>query len=270
MLFLPPHDDPHVGLQTTWNGLIRQIAQRVKTLRICGAILGCIAIVVAASAFYMNGYSPGDVELRSAATPVWDKMLYVVAFLGNPFLVYPIAIVAGSMVIAVLVFVTVRFAQLPKLMRPVFFFVLFLLACDVAGVNFRAESPYAGLCYRYYIIVACLYASLLGLVFSLIRANASILKRLSIPVAFGCAAFCLTYTLLFWSQIQERSESLRVNLLAWPQHKEGLRYEVTHLDDASKALEQLERMGLYDHTSVRKRGDPISISLVPWAELHFP
>ena len=270
MLLLAPHDAPGHEQTFNWQGLIKHVFNRIRSFRYGSAILVCLMLTVICSYFYMRGGSPGEVELRSASASMVDKILYVVAFLGNPVMLLPLAIAVGSVVIVAFVFIAISFPRLPKLMRPLFFFSLFLLACDIAGVNFRAESPYAGLCYRYYIIVACLYISLLGLLLSLIRINSKWYRRLGVSISYLCSFSCLMYTLLFWRQLEERSESLRVNLLTWPQINDGLRYDETRLDEASNALKLMEQKGLYDHTTVRRKGEVLPETTVPWVELHFP
>jgi len=270
MLFLPPHGTSEQEETLKWGGLAKLVFGRVKSLRYGSAVLGCLILTSVCSYFYLRGYNSGDVELRSATASILDKTLYVVAFLGNPVMLLPLAIPVGCVVVAVFVFIAIKFPRLPKLMRPLFFFSLFLLGCDVAGVNFRAESPYAGLCYRYYVIVACLYSSLMGLLLSLIGTNPKRRFRLGISILCLCSVLCVSYSLLFWKQVEERSEAIRVNLLTWPQMKEGLRYDEARLDEAGNALEQMEQKGLYDHAAVRRKGEALPKTTVPWSELHFP
>ena len=270
MLFLPPHGTSEQAETFKWGELVKFFFRRIKSLRYGSSILGCLILTGICSYLYLRGYNPGDVELRSAMASILDKALYVVAFLGNPVMLLPLAIPVGCVVIAAFVFIVINFPRLPKLMRPLFFFSLFLLSCDVAGVNFRAESPYAGLCYRYYVIVACLYSSFIGLLLSLIRTNSKRQCRLELSILCLCSVLCVSYSLLFWKQLEERSEAIRINLLTWPQMKEGLRYDEARLDEASNALEQMEEKGLYDHITVHRKGEALPKTTVPWAELHFP
>ena len=270
MLFFPPHDGAGDDNSSGWPGVLQVVLNRLRMPRHRLAIFGCFLFVVLSSRLYMSGYVPGEVEVRSSSSQLLDKVLYVLAFLGNPVMLLPVAITVGCIVAAVFVFVVVKFPRLPKLMRPLFFFSMFLIACDVAGVNFRAESPYSGLCYRYYIIVACLYSSLMGLLLSLIRVRQKWLCRLGLVAVCMSSIMALSYCMLFWTQLNERSESLRINLLTWPAIKDGLRYDESRIEEASMALEQIERIGLYDHKSVLKKDEQLPVEKIPWAELHFP
>ena len=267
MLFLPSHDQCLGEEQTTWADLMKQIISRLKDARSVFALVATTCFTVVCSSLYLRGYVPGEVELRSASASLSDKLLYILAFLGNPALLLPVALTIGVLVVIAFVVIVVFFPRLPRLLRPLFFFSLFLMACDVAGVNFRAESPYAGVCYRYYIIVACLYVSITGLLFSLFRSNK---RAISFAVSFCCVVVPLSFTLLFWTQLHERSESLRVNFLRWPQDINGLKNDEAILVESSLALEQMERLGLYDHNVARKEGEKLPDCILPWAELHFP
>ena len=270
MLFLPSHDQCSDEERTTWASLMKQIITRLKNAYNVSGLLATICFIVVCSSIYLRGYVPGGVELRSASASLSDKLLYVLAFLGNPALLLPVALFIGFFVALAFVVVVISFPRLPILVRPLFFFSLFLIACDVAGVNFRAESPYAGVCYRYYIIVACLYVSLLGLLFSLFCTSGRTKFIAATVVSFCCVLVPLFFTLLFWVQLHERSESLRVNFLRWPHDINGLRNDEAALVDSSLALERMERLGLYDHNAVKRKDERLPESLLPWAELHFP
>jgi hypothetical protein len=86
----------------------------------------------------------------------------------------------------------------------------------------------------------------------------------------GFALLDLAVFLVGWPMFAERNEALRVNMLTWPKYVEGLRVGDDYREQASRELQQLERLGRYDHKSLLKQGEAMPETPIPWPKPHFP
>lgn len=155
-------------------------------------------------------------------------------------------------------------------MRPVFFFMLYCAGVALSGVFFRASDPRVALSFRYYVITACLFISLVGCLLSLPGWLTRIGRKCLPAMVIG---FCLMDLAVFyvgWPMFAERNEALRANILTWPKHIGGLRIEGNDSMAASQALLRLEEKGLYDHKVLLRNGETPPQEPVPWPQPHFP
>lgn len=255
---------PHVRCDSwrTLAGLVRQ-QLRYRTILMLLFISG-------AALMYFRGFVHGAESHVVASASVADRLLYVVAFLGNLVPIYPVAVICGCFLLVGVGYVTWNFPRIPLRMRPVYFFMLYCVGVAVAGVFFRASNPRAALSFRYYVITACFFVSLVGLLFSLDGKLPRIVRSCA-PLLL--IAFCALDVFVFsvgWSMFAERNEALRVNLLTWPGHVEGLRVEERNQLEASLNLKRLQEKGLYDPDKLLRDGEKRPQTPVPWPKPHFP
>ena len=255
---------------STWRGMVGSVwASLRRPLSACGFVAVTLISVLTVS-LYFRGFQAGDDALAAAQATVGDKVLYVLAFLGNLVPIYPVALLCGFAVAVALVFVVFRFPLIPVRLHPVFFFMVYLVGVAVAGVAFRGADPRAALSFRYYVITACLFISVTMLLVELLGPT-SLGARMLVPVlAVGFALLDLAVFVVGWPMFAERNEALRVNMLTWPEHDEGLRVGDDDREQASRELHQLESRGLYDHKTLLRQGERIPETPIPWPKPHFP
>ena len=252
------------------NGFARRtFAHMRKPSALCGFVAAAL-ISVLAGALYFSGFNKSGDALTAAKATVWDKVLYIMAFLGNLVPIYPVALLCGFAVAVAIAFIVFRFPRLPSRLHPVFFFMVYLVGVAVAGVAFRGSDPRAALSFRYYVITACLFISVTMLLVALLGSSLLIV-RMSVPVlVVGFALLDLGVFIVGWPMFAERNEALRVNMLTWPKSLEGLRVDDDYRGQASLELMQLERLGRYDRQSIMKKGETVPGKPIPWPTPHVP
>ena len=265
---LVPTDADRVS--ASWKGLFRKVLESVRQPSALFRVVVVSLISALIGAFYFRGFQAGGAALTAAQTTVSDKVLYVLAFLGNLIPIYPVALVCGFAVATAIAFITFRFPRMPARLHPVFFFMVYLVGVAVAGVAFRGSDPRAALSFRYYVITACLFISVTMLLVELIGRR-SLTVRMGVPLlVVGFALLDLAVFFVGCPMFAERNEALRVNMLTWPEHAEGLRVGDDYREQASRELQQLERLGRYDHKSLVKQGETVPEMPIPWPKPHFP
>lgn len=254
----------------SWKELFRKVLEFVRQPSSLFRVVAVYLISLLTGALYFRGFQAGGEALTAAQATVSDKLLYVLAFLGNLVPIYPVALVCGFAVATAIAFITFRFPRIPARLHPVFFFMVYLVGVAVAGVAFRGSDPRAALSFRYYVITACLFISVTMLLVELIGCR-SLTVRMGVPLlAVGFALLDLAVVFVGWPMFAERNEALRVNMLTWPEHVEGLRVGDDYREQASLELHQLESIGLYDHKSLLKHGEAMPETSIPWPKPHFP
>ena len=265
---LVPTDADRVS--ASWKGLVRKMLESVRQPSSLFRVVAVFLIFVLTGALYFRGFQAGGNELTAMQATVSGKVLYVLAFLGNLVPIYPVALVCGIVVATAIAFITFRFPRIPARLHPVFFFMVYLVGVAVAGVAFRGSDPRAALSFRYYVITACLFISVTMLLVELIGRR-SLTVRLGVPLLVaGFAVLDLAVFFVGWPMFAERNEALRVNMLTWPEHADGLRVGDDYREQASRELQRLERLGRYDHKSLLKQGEAMPAKPVPWPKPHFP
>ena len=265
---LVPTDADHVA--ASWKVFIRKVLGCVHQPSALLRMVTVLLISVLAGILYFRGFHVGGDALTAEQPTVLGKVLYIFAFLGNLVPIYPVALVCGLAVVVAIVFITFRFPRIPVRLHPVFFFMIYLVGVAVAGVAFRGTEPRAALSFRYYVITACLFVSVTMLLVELLGRK-SLLVRIGVPLLFvGFALLDLAVFVVGWPMFAERNEALRVNMLTWPEHAEGLRVGEDCREQASRELHQLESQGFYDHKSLLKQGELMPEMPIPWPKPHFP
>ena len=69
---------------------------------------------------------------------------------------------------------------------------------------------------------------------------------------------------------KSRNEALRVNILTWPEHVDGLRIEEDRQKTASEWLRRMEAKGLYETSVLLREGESRPKNPVPWPKPNFP
>ena len=254
----------------SWKGFIRKVLEYVCQPSSLFRVVAVFLISVLTGALYFRGFQAGGEALTTAQATVSAKVLYVLAFLGNLVPIYPVALVCGFAMVTAIAFITFRFPRIPARLHPIFFFRVYLVGVVVAGVAFRGSDPCAALSFRYYVITACLFTSVTMLLVELIGRR-SLTVRMGVPLLVaGFALLDIAVFFVGWSMFAERNEVLRVNMLTWPEHVEGLRVGDDYTEQASRELQQLERLGRYDHKSLLKQGEAMPETPIPWPKPHFP
>ena len=264
MVFLLMSVAPSVECHS-WRTMIGHVKQRVPY-----RVLGVLACMAGTFVLYFRGFVPGSENAAVASASCLDRLLYVIAFAGNLVPIYPVALICGCLVLAGVVYVTWHFPCLPARMRPVFFFMLYCVGVAAAGVFFRASDPHAALSFRYYIITACLFVSVVGLLLSLEGKVSCLLRTCGPLLLAGFFALDVFVFVIGWPMFAERNEALRKNLLTWPEHLEGLRVDEKKYEASAWALQRLEEKGIYDHFKLLRDGEKRPQDPVPWPKPHFP
>ena len=267
MSLVPTDADP---MAASWKEFVRKVLGCVHQPSALLRMVAVLLISVLAGSLYFRGFHVGGDALTAEQPTVLGKVLYIFAFLGNLVPIYPVALVCGLAVVVAIVFITFRFPRIPVRLHPVFFFMIYLVGVAVAGVAFRGTEPRAALSFRYYVITACLFVSVTMLLVELLGRK-SLLVRIGVPLLFvGFALLDLAVFVVGWPMFAERNEALRVNMLTWPEHAEGLRVGADCREQASRELHQLESQGFYDHKSLLKQGELMPEMPIPWPKPHFP
>ena len=148
--------------------------------------------------------------------------------------------------------------------------MVYLVGVAVAGVMFRGAEPRAALSFRYYVITACLFISVPMLLVEL-SGQSSLAVRMLVPVLVaGFVLLDLGVAIIGWPMFKERNEALRINMLTWPKSLEGLRVDDDYREQASGELQQLERLGRYDHQSLIQKGEAVPEKPIPWPTPKLP
>ena len=248
----------------SWREMWRNVCRHFP-YQAFGAVVFSMLVLL----LYFRGFTLNSEGEAAISASIADRTLYVIAFLGNLVPIYPIALVCGCLVAIGISYVIWSFPRLPIAMRPVFFFMVYGVGVAVAGVFFRASDPRAALSFRYYVITACLFISLVGCLLALNGRLPRIL-RTCLPILI--IGFCLLNLAVFFvgrPLFSERNEALRVNMLTWPEHKEGLRIDDGFRSDASRYLRRLEERGLYDHTKLLRNGETPPSEPIAWPKPRF-
>ncbi len=254
----------------SWKEIVRKMLEFVRQPSSVFRVVAVFLISVLTGILYFRGGKAGGEALTAVQATVSDKVLYVLAFLGNLVPIYPVALVCGIVVATAIAFITFRFPRIPARLYPIFFFMVYLVGVAVAGVAFRGSDPRAALSFRYYVIAACLFISVTMLLVELIGRR-SWTVRMGVPLLVaGFALLDLAVFFVGWPMFAERNEALRVNMLTWPKHVEGLRVGDNYREQASRELQQLEGLGRYDHKSLLRESEPMPENPIPWPKPHFP
>jgi len=253
------------GEAGSWRGMLN-LVRRASHARPVAMLFLCVLAVLA----YFHGFSSGEAGNAAMESSFVEKILYVIAFLGNLVPVYPLALVCGVFVVAGIAYACFCFPRLPSRMRPVFFFMLYCTGVALAGVFFRAAEARAAISFRYYIISACLFISLTGCLLSVGGGLSRIVGK-SIPLlAIGFCLLDLAVTCVGWPMFKSRNEALRVNILTWPGRTDGLRIEEDRQKTASEWLRRMEAKGLYETSVLLREGESRPKNPVPWPKPNFP
>ena len=270
MSLVSPDGKSRAGGSGGWKGLFREVCIRLrKPSSLCG-ILVTVAFSGLVGTLYFSGFHLGGAAVKAVNATSVDKMLYVVAFMGNLVPLYPVALVCGSLVMGAVAVTTLAFPRLPVRLHPVFFFMAYLVGVAVAGVMFRGAEPRAALSFRYYVITACLFISVTTLLVEL-WGRSSLAVRMLVPVLVaGFVLLDLGVAIIGWPMFKARNEALRINMLTWPKSLDGLRVDDGYREQASRELQQLERLGRYDHQSLIQKGEAVPEKPVPWPTPKLP
>ena len=267
MSLVPTRDEPPTA---TWGRFFQRMGGHLLKPSALSGFLASAAASVLVGMLYFKGFHGSGETLAAVQSTVGNKVLYIMAFLGNLVPIYPVALLCGFIVSVAIAFITVRFPRLPVRLHPVFFFMVYLVGVAVAGVAFRGTEPRAALSFRYYVITACLFISVTMLLVELLG-QSSLAVRVLVPVlVIGFALLDLGVFFVGWPMFAERNEALRVNMLTWPESLVGLRVDDDYREQANHELIQLERLGRYDHRALLKKGEKVSEGPVPWPSPHFP
>lgn len=270
VIAIVPSGDGSRNPPGTWKEFLHQVLKHLrKPVMLCGAVMS-VAIAILVVSMYFRGFQHGDVASAASNAAVFDRVLYILAFLGNVVPIYPVALVFGCAMTVAIAFIMFRFPRLPIRLRPIFFFMIYLVGVAVAGVAFRGTEPRAALSFRYYVITACLFVSVTMFLVELLG-QSSLAVRLSIPMLVaGFALLDLAVFFVGWPMFAERNEALRVNILTWPEDLNGLRIDDEHREQASRDLRDLEQSGRYDHNSLLREGESMPRTPIPWPAPKFP
>ena len=253
-----------------WRAFIRTVLVSMRQPSSLFRVVAVFLISALTGGLYLRGFQAGGDALAAAQATVSDKMLYIIAFIGNLVPIYPVALVCGFAVAAAIVFIAFRFPRIPVRLHPVFFFMVYLVGVAVAGVAFRGSDPRAALSFRYYVITACLYISVTLLLAELSGQRSRVVRSLVPVMVAGFVLLDLAVFFVGWPMFAERNGALRTNMLAWPESLDGLRVEDDYKEQASRELQRLECLGRYDHKSLLKQGEAMPEAPVPWPKPHFP
>ena len=248
----------------SWRDIWRNF-RRCSRCRVVGVVMFSMLVLL----LYFRGFTSNSEGEAAISASIADRVLYVIAFLGNLAPIYPIALVCGCLVAIGIGYVIWSFPRLPVAMRPMFFFMVYGVGVAVAGVFFRASDPRAALSFRYYVITACLFISLVGCLLAL-NGRLPRIVRTCLPILI--IGFCLLDLAVFfvgWPLFSERNEALRVNMLTWPDREDGLRIDDGFRSDASRCLRRLEERGLYDHTKLLRNGEILPSEPIAWPQPRF-
>jgi hypothetical protein len=148
--------------------------------------------------------------------------------------------------------------------------MLYCVGVAFAGVFFRATEARAAISFRYYIISACLFISLVGCLLSLGGTLSRFVGKLIPLLAIGFCVLDLAVACVGWPMFKSRNEALRVNILTWPEHTDGLRIEENRQKTASEWLGRMRAKGLYDNLELLRKGESRPEEPVPWPKPNFP
>ena len=270
VMALVPDRCGEVSASGGWRGFLRAAFVHVRKPQSVWRALACATFTGATMVLYFRGFSMGTDAVEAAGASCVDRILYILAFLGNLVPIYPVALVCGCFMVVAIGFIVFRFPRIPERLHPIFFFMVYLVGVAVAGVAFRGGDPRAALSFRYYVITACLFLSVTMLLVELIGCR-SLTVRMGVPLlVVGFALLDLAVFFVGWPMFAERNNALRVNMLTWPKHAEGLRVGDDYREQASRELQQLEQLGRYDHKSLLKQGEAMQETPIPWPKPHFP
>ena len=253
-----------------WRGLVRTAFTHLRKPQTAGRALACAFFAGAVVVLYFRGFCMGADATEAAGASALDRVLYILAFIGNLVPIYPVALVCGCFMAIAIGFIAFRFPKIPKRLHPVFFFMIYLVGVSVAGVAFRGADPRAALSFRYYVITACLFISVTMLLSDLMG-NTSLTVRIGVPLlVVGFALLDLAVFFVGWPMFAERNNALRVNMLTWPEHAEGLRVSDDYREQASNELRRLESLERYDHKTLLRQGEQMPKTPIPWPKPYFP
>ena len=270
MMALLPDDCGDVSASGGWWEFFRTTFKSVRKPQSVCRVLACAMFTGVAMLLYFRGFNMGADAVEAAGASCVDRGFYILAFLGNLVPIYPVALVCGCFMVIAIGFIVFQFPRIPERLHPIFFFMVYLVGVAVAGVAFRGSDPRAALSFRYYVITACLFISVTMLLVELLGGK-SLTVRIGVPLlVVGFALLDLAVFFVGWPMFAERNEALRVNMLTWPEHVEGLRVGDDYKEQASHELQQLERLGRYDHKSLLKQGETMPETPIPWPKPHFP
>ena len=240
-----------VGLRALWNNAMASWKR--------------LAVLIFAAALsvgvYFNGFTTSGGETAAGfTTRIANGVLFTFAFLGGIVPVYAAALLVGTILLPILVYLIYRY---PKIKTPgIFWFTMAEFGTMLTAAFFRSEDPHAAVSSRYCIVSCSVFAG----IFFLFLEQAVMSKRLAQwgigLTTVGVIMYTTAFLVLGAPLFAARNELMRRNILTWPSSIEGLRSNTPETDN--EYLRKCVERGVYNPVSVLKPGETPPERPDPW------
>ena len=240
-----------VGLRALWHNAVASWKRLSVLIIAAGLSIG----------FYFHGFTAsGGGTAVGLTTRIVNGALFTVAFLGGIVPVYAAALLVGTILLPVLIYLIYRY---PRIKTPsVFWFTMAEFGTMLTAAFFRSEDPHAAVSSRYCIVSCSVFAG----VFFLFLEQSVIPKRLAQRGICLTTAGVILYTTAFLvlgaPLFAMRNELMRRNILTWPSSMEGLRSNALETDN--EHLRRCVERGAYDPSVLLKPGETPPERPAPW------
>ena len=231
-----------IGQTGSWAEGLKKIGARVKARPFAISIL--LVAALSTTLIYLDSF-PGGTVAPSETGPIariGNAILFFMAFIGGIVPVFHIALVAGAVFFLLFLFIVAKYPRIRN--AEIFWFMMIQVATMVSASVFRSADPQTAVSSRYCIVSCSFFASLLFLCIEQLPIPVKLLKRGTILLAAGVIFYTSIFLILGAPRFSKRNETMRRNILTWPNHIEGLRSADCKEDD--KYLRKCVERGVYD------------------------